>query len=175
LLYHIEHTLAINQFFLQWVKIARERKAYFRWQSELESRAYFREGSKLRRFLPDGMGYWRHNKRDLHFALEMDRTRESRANLVKKFREYYAFQEWRKTQWDDDSPLHVLVVTTSWARGETVRDVVGKLAQVVSAPRLWLWVTTQPEVCTQGLDQTIWRSIRRWEEVQRLGCLGEAG
>ncbi len=90
LLFHFEHTLTTNTFFLQWVKLARARNASFQWQSEVASRAYFFERRTLHRFLPDGAGQWVEKGRPFQFVVEIDRTRESRGNLERKFKEYYA-------------------------------------------------------------------------------------
>ena len=83
--YHLEHTIATNDFFLHWVRLAHTKKVRFEWRSELECARYFRRGSEFHRVLPDGEGVWDQSEAPFHFLVEIDRTRESPQNLASKF------------------------------------------------------------------------------------------
>ncbi len=113
LLYHLEHTRVTNEFFLRWVELARRSGAQFTWQSEMECHVYFRQPWEWHHWMPGGMGTWERNGTRFRFVVEIDRTRESRANLKRKFSEYYAWEEWRRHERGDEEPCAVLVVTTS--------------------------------------------------------------
>jgi hypothetical protein len=105
-------------------------------------------------------------------VVEIDRTRESMENLIAKFREQYAWAEWRRREWDEEHTTAVLVVTTSWQRSGTIRAAVLR-AQPFAARTLALWVSTFKELEAHGISAPIWRSIEDWRHMQHLPCFDE--
>lgn len=180
LVFHFQHTRVTNQFFLLWIQAARAQGAAFLWEAELPSQRYFRERDELywnetvriHRFMPDGTGSWRAGDHLFQFAVEIDRTHESTGNLVNKFKEYYAWQRWREQEWQDRRTIHLLVVTTGWARSATIREALQR-AWTLGTPQLSLWVTTFQEIDWNGLDASIWRYSGDWPQLHRLPCFEE--
>lgn len=169
LVFHLEHTIAANDFFLAWVRLARERGVEFEWFSEIESARYFKYGSVWHRFLPDGRGVWHGKGEPFRFVVEMDRTRESATNLAAKFNEYFYWQMHRMSQRGEEENPNVLVVTTSWTQGETIARLM-KRARRKIFPRYPLWVTTFEMLQAHGIHGQIWKSNERATGLQRLPC-----
>jgi DNA-binding PadR family transcriptional regulator len=177
LLFHFQHTRVTNAFFLGWMRLAREQGATFRWDSELASQRYFREQDqryrggtfRLHSFLPDGSGVWERNGEWFRSVVEIDRTHESMKNLIAKFGEYYAWQQWREREWRDRRVVHVLVVTTGWKRSQTIREANERACPSGAMP-LVLWVTTFGAIGQSGMDAPIWRSTEQRQERLRLPC-----
>ncbi|MCL4529052.1 MAG: replication-relaxation family protein [Chloroflexi bacterium] len=84
---HWEHTRAENEFFLKLARIARERKHWLDWLSELESRMYYSAGKRWHSFLPDGRGTYKAKSVRYEFALEIDRSRSSQSKFRRKLNE----------------------------------------------------------------------------------------
>ena len=169
LVFHLEHTIAANDFFLAWLRLARERKAEFEWFSEIESARYFKYGSAWHRFLPDGRGVWHGKVEPFHFVVEVDRTRESERNLRAKFDEYFYWQMWRMSQRREERDPNVLVVTTSWTQAETIARLM-EWARRKIFPRYPLWVTTFEMLQAHRIDEPIWKSNECMAGLQRLPC-----
>lgn len=170
LVFHTAHTRATNAFFLEWVKVARERRASFEWKSEAECAAYFRRNDQWHAWLPDGKGLWQGMAGDFVFVVEMDRTRESRQNLYKKFREFYQWQEWKIEKRIPGNVPQVLFVTSGWKRAARVRRVFDAARLSPGLAPLPLWVTTFAEIKEYGIAGRVWRSNREWETLRRLPC-----
>jgi hypothetical protein len=173
LAFHLEHTIAANDFFLEWVRLARERKVEFEWTSEIESARYFKYGSTWHRFLPDGRGLWHSKDEPFRFVVEIDRTRESAGNLSAKFDEYFYWQLWRMSQRHQEPDPHVLVVTTSWTQAEVIEEQLERSRRKIT-PAYALWVTTVALLRTHRLDEAIWRSNIRNPGLHCLPCFGES-
>lgn len=169
LVFHLEHTIATNDFFLAWIKLARERAVRFEWFSEIESTRYFKYGSQWHRFLPDGRGVWHGAGEAFRFVVEIDRTRESAVNLRNKFNEYFYWQMWRMSQCHAEPDPHVLVVTTSWTQAEHIFRLVEKARRKIF-PRYPLWVTTFEALQTDKLVERIWQSNLREPGLHYLPC-----
>lgn len=172
LAFHLEHTIAANDFFLEWVRLAREQKVEFEWFSEIESARYFKYGSTWHRFLPDGRGVWYGNGEPFRFVVEMDRTRESRANLRAKFNEYFYWQLWRMSQRHEAPDPHILVVTTSWTQAKVIAKLLERARHKIM-PRYPLWVTTFNRLDEHTIDAPIWQSNLGKAGLCRLPCFVE--
>jgi alkylhydroperoxidase/carboxymuconolactone decarboxylase family protein YurZ len=169
MLFHFDHSLVANQFFLRWVARARECGVRFEWKSELECQSYFREGAHWHHFLPDGQGDWISPRQRFQFALEIDRTRESNANLSRKFNDYFAATEVASAG-ALGRAINLLVVTTSWKRAETIRQVVRQMATLYMSTAVRLWVTTFEEVTAGNITACIWHSLEPTKSKERLPC-----
>lgn len=168
--FHLEHTIAINEFFLRWVRLAREKGCRFEWVGEQESARFFRHGSQWHRFLPDGRGIWRRkNGTELRFVLELDRTRESFQNLQAKFRTYWWWRVWRQGHSGEPEP-HVLVVTTSWTQADVILSAMRAALPKCEAP-CSVWVTTFEELEARGLEAALWTWSGSSGRVRILPCL----
>lgn len=170
--YHFEHTIATNDFFLAWVRLARAKEIRFEWRSELECARYFRRGSTLHRLLPDGEGIWHAGDQPFHFLVEIDRSRESPQNLAAKFEEYFQWRHWREARspWEPDPDL--LFVTTSWNQAKVIAEAMQERSYGVFQVYP-LWVTTFEAVTEHGLNGWIWRYGPKSEGFCRLPCFVE--
>ena len=166
--FHLAHTRAANEFFLKWKALAREARSYFEWRSEPEAAEYFRWRDKLQARLPDGMGIWKGSGNYFVFVAEMDRTRESRRNLEKKFRAYYAWQAWRTEQRLGGTNPEVLFVTTSWKRAARVKAIITSTRTWRDIAPLSVWFTTFQEIEASGINNQIWKPMFDFDSLQRL-------
>lgn len=171
--FHLEHTVAANDFFLEWVRLGREHKVVFEWFSEIECSRYFKYGSTWHRFLPDGRGVWHGKDEAFRFVAEIDRTRESPTNLRAKFDEYFYWQLWRMSQRGSEPDPNVLVVTTSWTQAEVIAHLLERARRKIM-PSYPLWVTTFAALRDHELNEPIWRSNLRKPGLHRLPCFDES-
>ncbi|HZQ09125.1 MAG TPA: hypothetical protein VFD70_21285 [Anaerolineae bacterium] len=104
------------------------------------------------------------------FVVEMDRTRESRRNLSKKFLEYYLWEEWKGSERIPGVVPEVLIITTSWQRAERVRMLFDASRLRPAFDQLSLWMTTFESIEREGIAGAIWRPNADWEHVTRLPC-----
>lgn len=169
LAFHLEHTIAINNFFLRWLRLARERGCRFEWVGELESARFFKHGSQWHRFLPDGQGIW-HGKdgQIFRFVLELDRTRESFRNLVAKFNTYWWWRVWRELHTTESEP-HILAVTTSWTQADVILSAERAAFPKCEAPYS-TWVNTFEELEARGLEGADWLWNGDHNRMRRLPC-----
>lgn len=172
LVFHLKHTIAANDFFLAWMRLARERKVKFEWFSEIVSARYFQYGSTWHRFLPDGRGVWHGKGEPFLFVVEIDRTRESPTNLGAKFDEYFYWQLWRMSQRQEEPDPNILVVTTSWTQATVIAELLERSRRKIM-PAYPLWVTTFEALQAHGLNGAIWQS-NRTSGLHHLPCFFEA-
>ncbi len=172
LVFHLEHTIAANDFFLQWIRLARATKTKFEWSNEIECACYFRVGSSLHRFLPDGRGVWYGKGEPFRFVVEIDRTRESPTNLIAKFDEYFYWQLWGLSQRQAEPEPNILVVTTGWTQAEVIAELLEQSARKIMLAYP-LWVTTFEMLHQNGIDAPIWRSNVRATGLHCLPCFDE--
>lgn len=170
LVFHLAHTRATNLFFLDWVRMARQCGAAFKWVAEAECGLYFRRGSRLHAWLPDGLGIWQGKQGMFRFVLELDRTRESRANLRQKFREYYWRREWLRERGSTGEMPPVLVVTTGWKCATRIREVLDEARVFNLFAPLPMWVTTFKDIAREGISGRIWQSNADCASLRRLPC-----
>jgi hypothetical protein len=122
--------------------------------SEIESAHYFKYGSTWHRFLPDRRGVWHGKGEPFRFVVEIDRTRESAANLSAKFDEYFCWQLWRMSQRQQEPDPNVVVVTTSWTQAEVIERLLERARRKIM-PGYPLWVTTFEALREHKLDEPI--------------------
>lgn len=171
--FHLAHTRATNEFFLKLKALAREQRAYFEWRSEPEAAEYFRWRDKLHARLPDGMGIWKGLGKYFVFVVELDRTRESRSNLRKKFCAYYAWQAWKAEQGFNRTTPEMLWVTTSWRRAARIKTIIEGTRTWRDISPLSVWFTTFQEIDTYGIAGPIWRCISKFDGLRHLPCFEE--
>jgi hypothetical protein len=157
---HWEHTRAENGFFLRLARIARERKHWLDWLSELESRMYYSAGKRWHSFLPDGRGTYKAKSVRYEFALEIDRSRSSQSKFRRKLNEYLTCVTSNVLRGEGIELLRLLVVTTSWERAETLRQVALPLIAELRAERdVQIFITTFDRLGASGIDAAIWLHV----------------
>jgi len=166
---HYEHTRQENAVFLQLAQIARRRGHTLTWLSELESRLYYDLNDRRHSFLPDGRGTYVALERRYEFTVEIDRSRASRKKIRRKMNEYITCLMSNALRGEQVERLHILFVTQSWERVETVRRTVLALAREKQAEQvLHLYITTFDRLQASGADAAIWLPVQT-EQSQRLG------
>lgn len=169
LLKHYEHTQQENAVFLQLAQIAQRRKHTLTWLSELESRLYYDINDRRHSFLPDGRGTYIADEHRYEFTVEIDRSRMSRKKLRRKMNEYIACLMSNVLRGELVERLHILFVTQSWERAETVRKTVLALAREKQAEQvLDLYITTFDRLQASGADAAIWIRI----QAEQARCFG---
>lgn len=208
LVHQLNHTRWMNAFFVEMHKCARTRGMQCDWRSEFDARIYFqsnyqqylerrptfgykpqsqsRRGEafrslnrrKILALLPDGIGVIQTPDVRHLFALEVDLTRSARDKLGRKLREYLLAN--MEKQFEGT----ILVLTTSWQRARTWREMVwdtmafdpedGNSAQdqtplIESGETILpVWITTIHMFKEQGVTEPIWWNVWKREELSRL-------
>jgi hypothetical protein len=169
LLKYFHHTQQENIVFLQLARIAHRRQHTLTWLSELESRLYYDLNDRRHSFLPDGRGTYATGDRRYEFTVEIDRSRAWRKKLRRKMSEYVACLMSNVLRGEQVERLHILFVTGSWERAETIRKTVIALARDKQAESvLHLYITTFDRLHASGADGAIWLPVEI-EPSTRLG------
>jgi hypothetical protein len=116
---------------------------------------------------------WHSPPEPFRFVVEIDRTRESEANLRAKFEEYLAWRIWRYRNGGQPEP-DLLVVTTSWTQAEVILRAMQGEAWTFERPYR-MWLTTFDLLEEHGLEGAIWRLNVGGDGIRRLPCFREPG
>ncbi len=162
---HWQHTQIENRLFLEFARVARERRAHFEWRSETESRLHYAAQGRRWSFQPDGMCVYSNEQKRIRFAVEIERHRNSKKRLHDKFRWYAMYVDSLLYRTTREEEFRLLVVTTSWERAKTIRRIVHELARQRAARLLPMWLTTFDLLDTQGVARAIWRKVDTWERA----------
>lgn len=154
LIRHWEHTQEENEFFLHLAAIAQKRGHTLAWYSELESRLYYEMRNRWHSFLPDGRGTYVAKGKRYEFVLEVDRSRMSHEKVRRKFAEYAACRASNVLRGEGIENLHVLVLTTSLERAETLRRTILPITR-----GLPVFITTIDRLRQSGADAPIWLKV----------------
>lgn len=163
---HWQHTQIENALFLDFAHIARTNHARFAWRSEPESKLYYTARGRRWSFQPDGMCVYSDEQRRLRIAVEIERHRNSKKRLHKKFKWYAMYVDSLLYRTTRDEEFRLLVVTTSWKRANIIRRVVHELARQRASAILPMWITTFDLLDTQGIAKSIWRRVDTWERAR---------
>jgi len=108
---HINHTLAINDFYVQLLTATRAPAGQLLWFSQDEVLAYYAQNGK-RTLTPDGAAEARLGERTVRAFIEIDRGTERRPWLEAKVQRYLQYQGGRRGA----DQLHILSVVPETAR-----------------------------------------------------------
>lgn len=159
---HWDHTVAENHIALALIRAARETGGDLKWRSEPESRLYYAAQGRHWSFLPDGAGLYTRGAGRIQFALEVERSRTSRAKLERKFTQYFLYVETALYRRMQSEEFRLLLLTTSWERAHLIRSLVTTLAGRLLAPVLPVWITTLGLFQAVGPARSIWRTAVTW-------------
>ena len=102
-------------------------------------------------FLPDGRGTYIAEGERYEFALEIDRSRSSRAKFRRKLLEYYSCITSNILRGRGIELLRLLVITHSWERAEAIREIAVTLErELYGQGILPIYITTLSRLQATG-------------------------
>jgi len=108
-------------------------------------------------FLPDGRGTYIAEGERYEFALEIDRSRSSRAKFRRKLLEYYSCITSNILRGRGIELLRLLVITYSWERAETIREIAVTLERELDGQGILpIYITTLSRLQATGAQAPIW-------------------
>jgi hypothetical protein len=151
---HINHTLAINDFYVQLLTTTRSAGGRLIWMSQDQAlAAYARNGKPI--LTPDGAAEVRLGDRRIRAYIEIDRGTERRLWLQAKFRRYLMHQGGRVGA----DQLHILFVVPGAARETTVQQVAASALRTAFPPMPRVWTTTNALLATHGPLGPVWAAV----------------
>jgi hypothetical protein len=150
----LKHDLAVSEVFVLLVEELRRldpdgsRGFEFYWRNKEQSRAIEKESQQVViepdasfRFGTDGIGVYT-------LYLELDMATESGAAFTDKVKHYHR-AAWRQLL--NDSPIRVLIATTSWERAENLANQIAAYQQGQKQVENFYWMTACRSELTAGI------------------------
>ncbi len=163
---HINHTLAINDFYVQLLAATRVAGGRLIWMSQDEAlTAYLRNGKPT--LTPDGAAEVRLGERRIRAYIEIDRDTERRHWLEAKFERYLRHHAGRMGA----DQLHILFIVPGAAREATLRKVATSRLRWAYPPSPGFWATTTALVAVRGPLGPVWARLPGNSERVPLGDL----
>jgi hypothetical protein len=151
---HINHTLAINDFYVQLLTTTRAAGGRLIWMGQDQAlTAYLRNGKPT--LTPDGAAEVRLGDRRVRAYIEIDRGTERRLWLQAKFQRYLMHQGGRVGA----DQLHILFVVPGAARETTVQKVAASALRTAFPPAPRVWTTTNALLATHGPLGPVWATV----------------
>ncbi len=153
---HIEHTLAMNEFYVKLLEATRAAGGELAWLGEDAVRVYYaKQPSGKPTLTPDGAGEVTLGDRRVRAFFEIDRGTERRLWLQAKFQRYMRHLAGRLGA--DD--LHVLVVVPDGAREVLIHRVGTYVLRWAERPAPGIWTTTEPLLRELGPLGAAWLRV----------------
>ena len=172
----LPHTLAVRDFFLILLALAREKPQDYElrlWDSEGESTRDFRLGGRQHHLRPDGYGEFRVGPAVYSFFLEIDRgtiaiqtASTGRSDYRKKFRGYFAYRRLLRSL--GEVCPRILIVSEE-RRVEPVLEAVTRLARETGEVPIPVYVTSAAQLAARGPLGVIWRTMGHQGKLQAWG------
>ena len=151
---HINHTLAINDFYVQLLTATGAASGQLIWLSQDEAlTAYTRNGKPT--LTPDGQAEVRLGERRIRAYVEIDRGTERRLWLEAKFDRYLRHQAGRVGA----DQLHILFIVPDAAREKTFRKVAASRLRWADRPTPGFWATTTALLAAHGPLGPVWARL----------------
>jgi hypothetical protein len=151
---HINHTLAINDFYVQLLTTTRAAGGRLIWMGQDQAlTAYLRNGKPT--LTPDGAAEVRLGDRRVRAYIEIDRGTERRLWLQAKFQRYLMHQGGRVGA----DQLHILFVVPGAARETAVQKVAASALRTAFPPAPRVWTTTNALIATHGPLGPVWATV----------------
>jgi hypothetical protein len=151
---HINHTLAINDFYVQLLTATRAASGQLIWLSQDEALTAYTKNRKPT-LTPDGQAEVRLGDRRIRAYIEIDRGTERRHWLEAKFERYLRHQAGRAGA----DHLHILFVVPAPAREATLREVAASRLRWAGRPTPVFWATTTGLLATHGPLGPVWARL----------------
>jgi hypothetical protein len=151
---HINHTLAINDFYVQLLTATQSASGQLIWLSQDEAlTAYGKNGKPT--LTPDGQAEIRLGERRVRAYIEIDRGTERRPWLEAKVRRYLKHQGGRLGA----DQLHILFVVPDAAREAAVQKAASAALRWAYRPAPQVWTTTTALVASHGPLGRVWARL----------------
>ena len=162
---HINHTLAINDFYVGLHVAIRQIHGGLSWVDEDEVRTYYSRNGKPT-LTPDGAAEIRAEQKSVRAFIEIDRGTERRLWLHAKFQRYLRHLAGRAGA----DRFHILVVVPDAVREATVSKVAASAFRWAPRPAPGVWTTTNALLAAHGPLGPVWARVLGTGE--RLALLG---
>jgi hypothetical protein len=148
---HINHTLAINDFYVGLHAAIRKIHGGLGWVGEDEVRTYYSRNGKPT-LTPDGAAEIKVDQRNVRAFIEIDRGTERRLWLQAKFQRYLRHLAGRVGA----DQMHILFVVPDAAREATVSRVAASAFRWADRPVPGVWTTTTALLAAHGPLGPVW-------------------
>jgi hypothetical protein len=164
---HINHTLAINDFYVGLHVAIRQIHGGMGWVDEDGVRSYYSRNGKPT-LTPDGAAEIRVEQKNVRAFIEIDRGTERRLWLQAKFLRYLRHLAGRIGA----DRFHILFVVPDAAREATVREVAASAFRWAPRPAPGIWTTTNPLLAAHGPLGPVWAQVLGTGERRPLLGIG---
>jgi hypothetical protein len=151
---HINHTLAINDFYVQLVAATRAAGCELSWRSQDQALADYAKNGKPT-LTPDGTTEVWLGARSVRAYVEIDRGTERRPWLEAKVRRYLTHLGGRLGA----DQLNILFIVPGAAREAAVQKAVASALRSAYRPAPHAWTTTNPLLAARGPFGPIWARV----------------
>jgi hypothetical protein len=166
---HINHTLAINDFYVGLHVAIRQVHGGLRWVDEDGLRSYYSRNGKTT-LTPDGAAEITVKQKNVRTFIEIDRGTERRLWLQAKFQRYLRHLAGRVGA----DQMHILFVVPDAAREATVSKVAASAFRWAQRPTPVVWTTTNALLAANGPLGPVWARVLGSGERLPLLDLGYA-
>jgi hypothetical protein len=151
---HINHTLAINDFYVHLVTATRAAGGRLFWHGQDQSLTDYAKNGKPT-LTPDGTAEVRLGDRTVRAYIEVDRGTERRPWLEAKIQRYLRHQGGRLGA----DQLHILFIVPDATREAAVRKAASSALRWADRPAPQVWTTTNALVTAHGPLGPIWARV----------------
>ncbi len=151
---HINHTLAINDFYVGLHAAVRKVHGQMGWVDEDQARTYYTRNGKTT-LTPDGAAEIRLDQRNVRAFIEIDRGTERRLWLQAKFQRYLRHLAGRVGA----DRLHILFVVPGEGREAIVHKVAASAFRWAERPAPVVWTTTNARLAAHGPLGPVWARV----------------
>jgi hypothetical protein len=151
---HINHTLAINDFYVGLHLAIRQVHGWLGWVDEDRLRTYYSRNGKAT-LTPDSAAEIRVEQRNVRSFIEIDRGTERRPWLQAKFQRYLRHLAGRVGAHE----MHILFVVPDAAREATVSKVAASAFRWAPRPAPDVWTTTNAMLAAHGPLGPVWARV----------------
>jgi protein involved in plasmid replication-relaxation len=151
---HINHTLAINDFYVGLQVAMRKFDGRLNWVEEDEVRTYYSRSGKPT-LTPDGAATIQLAGKEVRAFIEIDLGTERRLWLQAKFQRYFRHLAGRRGA----DAMHILFIVPDAAREATVRHVAASAFRWAPRPAPGVWITTNALLAAHGPLGPVWERV----------------
>jgi hypothetical protein len=151
---HINHTLAINDFYVQLVTATQAAGGRLFWHSQDQSLTDYAKNGKPT-LTPDGTAEVRFGDRTVRAYIEVDRGTERRPWLEAKVQRYLKHQGGRLGA----DQLHILFIVPGAAREAAVQTAAAAALRWAYRPIPQVWTTTIALIAAHGPLGRVWARV----------------
>ncbi len=167
---HINHTLAVNDFYVGLHAAVRKVHGQLGWVDEDQAPTHYTRNGQTT-LTPDGAAEIRLDQRNVRAFIEIDRGTERRRWLQAKFQRYLRSLAGRVGA----DRMHILFVVPDGGREAMVRKVAVSTFRWAERPAPFVWTTTNALLAAHGPLGPVWARVPGTGERLPLLDLDQAG